>query len=170
MVRRLLRFSATAVAIAWLGAGLGCDPSSTTPGVVDTDGDGLSDIDEISLYGTSPVLADTDGDGLSDYDEVVQRAFDPVNGPHHFNPLVADVPLMNLRITSAPLVTVHLTDANGVTLTASNRVLQPPSRRPLSDWLKNCPLKLSAKPGTGTIGAVLPGMEAKRCSRFSKKS
>ncbi len=38
----------------------------------DTDGDGLSDYDEIYIYGTSPYLADTDGDGISDYDEIMQ--------------------------------------------------------------------------------------------------
>jgi Bacterial TSP3 repeat len=32
----------------------------------DTDGDGLSDRDEISVYKTYPQRADTDGDGLSD--------------------------------------------------------------------------------------------------------
>ncbi|MGI6373954.1 MAG: hypothetical protein ACOX0C_01320 [Patescibacteria group bacterium] len=37
----------------------------------DTDGDGLSDYDEIYVYGTSPYLEDTDGDGISDYDEIM---------------------------------------------------------------------------------------------------
>jgi hypothetical protein len=41
-------------------------PSTTT----DTDGDGLSDSDEILVYGTSPSRADTDGDNLSDGQEV----------------------------------------------------------------------------------------------------
>ena len=36
----------------------------------DTDGDGLSDYDEIYVYHTSPYLEDTDGDGFSDYEEV----------------------------------------------------------------------------------------------------
>ncbi len=36
----------------------------------DTDGDGLSDTDEINLYGTNPFLADTDKDGLRDGEEV----------------------------------------------------------------------------------------------------
>lgn len=36
----------------------------------DTDGDGLSDYDELNIYKTSPYLADTDGDGLKDGDEV----------------------------------------------------------------------------------------------------
>ncbi len=42
----------------------------------DTDGDGLSDYDEINVYKTSPYLEDTDSDGLSDYEEV-QNFSDP---------------------------------------------------------------------------------------------
>ncbi len=38
--------------------------------VGDTDGDGLSDYDEVVVHGTSPVLLDSDGDGISDGDEV----------------------------------------------------------------------------------------------------
>ncbi len=36
----------------------------------DTDGDGLSDYDEVAIYNTSPYLADTDGDGIPDGVEV----------------------------------------------------------------------------------------------------
>ncbi|MFP4514410.1 MAG: hypothetical protein ACLFNO_00150 [Parcubacteria group bacterium] len=36
----------------------------------DTDGDGLSDWEEINIYGTSPYLPDTDSDGLSDSEEI----------------------------------------------------------------------------------------------------
>lgn len=42
----------------------------------DTDSDGLSDWDELNIYGTSPYLADSDGDNLSDYDEI-QAQTDP---------------------------------------------------------------------------------------------
>ncbi len=38
---------------------------------LDTDGDGLSDDDEVNLYGTSPNDVDSDDDGLSDYEEVI---------------------------------------------------------------------------------------------------
>jgi hypothetical protein len=41
------------------------------PGVADTDGDGLSDGDEVHVYGTSPTDDDYDDDGLTDGDEVV---------------------------------------------------------------------------------------------------
>ncbi|MFH2064494.1 MAG: putative Ig domain-containing protein [Pseudomonadota bacterium] len=36
----------------------------------DTDQDGISDTDEINIYGTSPTNPDTDGDGLSDGEEL----------------------------------------------------------------------------------------------------
>ena len=36
---------------------------------VDSDGDGLQDLDEVSQIGSNPILADTDGDGLNDGDE-----------------------------------------------------------------------------------------------------
>ncbi len=45
----------------------------TTPPVstnVDTDGDGLSDVQETVRYGTNPELSDSDGDGLNDGEEV----------------------------------------------------------------------------------------------------
>jgi len=37
---------------------------------VDSDNDGISDADELQIYGTDPLLADTDGDGLEDGVEV----------------------------------------------------------------------------------------------------
>jgi hypothetical protein len=37
--------------------------------VPDSDGDGLFDDEEFSVYGTDPLLADTDGDGVDDGDD-----------------------------------------------------------------------------------------------------
>ena len=51
---------------------LGTDP--LTPNdydkSLDSDSDGIVDIEEIKVYGTDPYNADTDSDGLSDYDEI----------------------------------------------------------------------------------------------------
>ncbi|MFX1533054.1 MAG: hypothetical protein ACFFDI_02355 [Promethearchaeota archaeon] len=43
----------------------------TNPNNPDTDGDELTDGDEVHIYFTDPTLEDTDGDGLTDYEEVV---------------------------------------------------------------------------------------------------
>jgi hypothetical protein len=45
---------------------------------LDSDGDGLSDWDEINIYGTDPFNPDTDGDGWSDWHEVMMGT-DPLN-------------------------------------------------------------------------------------------
>jgi hypothetical protein len=50
----------------WNDLFMGLDPKNP-----DTDGDGLSDGDEMSVYHTNPMEKDTDGDGLSDYEEVM---------------------------------------------------------------------------------------------------
>ncbi len=48
------------------------------PHNLDSDGDGLSDWDEINIYHTDPHNPDTDGDGLSDGDEVHKYHTDPL--------------------------------------------------------------------------------------------
>ena len=50
----------------------------TDPTNPDTDGDGLTDGDEVLLHGTDPTLADTDGDGMSDGFEVA-NGLDPTD-------------------------------------------------------------------------------------------
>lgn len=49
----------------------------TYPTVADTDGDGLSDGDEVNTYGSSPLVTDSDADALSDGDEVNTYGTDP---------------------------------------------------------------------------------------------
>jgi hypothetical protein len=43
---------------------------STDPNNPDSDGDGLSDFDEVKIYRTNPLLKDTDGDTFPDGEEV----------------------------------------------------------------------------------------------------
>ncbi len=52
--------------------------ASSTPAALDSDGDGLTDEEEISL-GTDPHNIDTDGDGLFDREEVKVYGTDPLN-------------------------------------------------------------------------------------------
>ncbi len=49
----------------------------TNPKVADTDGDGLSDGDEVMKYRTNPLRMDSDGDGLKDGDELFKYRTDP---------------------------------------------------------------------------------------------
>ncbi len=49
------------------------------PFLADTDGDGLSDSDELYVYFTSINLADLDNDGLNDYAEVITHGTSPYN-------------------------------------------------------------------------------------------
>ncbi|MCK9439054.1 MAG: hypothetical protein WCY43_00255 [Patescibacteria group bacterium] len=46
--------------------------------LVDTDGDTISDWDELFIHGTSPYLEDTDGDNLTDYEELFVYKTDPL--------------------------------------------------------------------------------------------
>ena len=59
------------------------------PVPTDSDGDGLSDDQEITIYGTNPLIADTDGGGVNDGDEVANGS-DPLN-PADDNPALGDV-------------------------------------------------------------------------------
>lgn len=56
------------------------DPVSLQMAIdLDSDGDGLTDADEINIYGTNPLNPDTDGDGLTDGDEINIYGTDPLN-------------------------------------------------------------------------------------------
>jgi hypothetical protein len=55
--------------------------AATLTVLTDTDGDWLTDADEINIYHTDPNKTDTDGDGLSDYDEI---------NIYHASPLLKD--------------------------------------------------------------------------------
>ncbi|HVL48010.1 MAG TPA: DUF4129 domain-containing protein [Candidatus Thermoplasmatota archaeon] len=57
---------------------------------IDTDGDGLSDLDETFSYGTARDSADTDGDGLPDAWEALKRSYDFVSGTYCPDPVVPD--------------------------------------------------------------------------------
>ena len=53
--------------------------AGTSPLLIDSDGDGLTDIDEITIYSTNPALADSDDDGLSDGEEINLYITNPTN-------------------------------------------------------------------------------------------
>ena len=53
--------------------------AGTDPLNADTDGDLLSDFDELNTHSTDPTRSDTDGDGLDDYAELVSHMTDPLS-------------------------------------------------------------------------------------------
>ncbi len=71
---------------------------------VDTDGDGLTDYDELFVYHSSPYLRDTDSDGVADGDEVRRGSSPtcPEGKDCLFNPIVAQA---NASSTPATLTT-----------------------------------------------------------------
>lgn len=56
----------------WYQKGIGGTIVPARIVAVDTDGDGLSDVDETPVHGTNPLDADSDDDGLTDGEEVLQ--------------------------------------------------------------------------------------------------
>ena len=89
------------------------DPrDATDSGLLDIDGDGLSDEEE-RRYNTNPSMIDTDGDGFSDFEEVVTYNFNP-EVPYRFNPLVADVPKLEIAISNYPEIELSYTTTDGV--------------------------------------------------------
>lgn len=77
---------------------------TTFTATADTDGDGLTDELELTVHGTNPAVADTDGDGYSDRLEVIDFGFDPTTNPYRYNPLVADLPQIEVRINQNPVI------------------------------------------------------------------
>lgn len=75
------------------GGGSGDDSDPT----LDSDGDGLPDVDETNVYHTDPRLADSDGDGLDDAYEV--------NDPG-VSPLVAELPVIQFSVASGATASV----------------------------------------------------------------
>ncbi len=49
------------------------------PNTIDSDGDGLTDVEEINNYKTDPKNPDSDGEGLNDYVEVMRYKTNPLN-------------------------------------------------------------------------------------------
>jgi len=85
----------------------------------DSDGDGLLDLEEINTTFTNPTLADTDGDGFSDFDEVITFAFNKSVNNFRFNPLIADMPEIDIQLVSQPEIQLNYTTTNGTSTTLS---------------------------------------------------
>jgi len=75
--------------------------AETNPNINDTDGDGLTDGDEVLTHGTSPILSDTDSDSLSDSDEI---------NVHQSNPILVDSD--NDGLPDGDEINLHNTNVN----------------------------------------------------------
>ena len=61
----------------------------------DTDGDRLSDYEEINTYGTNPFNSDTDGDGISDGDEVKIYGTNPLKPVDTYTPIGTNIEVID---------------------------------------------------------------------------
>lgn len=75
----------------------------------DSDEDGLSDGDEISVYHTDPSNPDTDGDGFKDGEEINLHN----NNTNMFNPLIADMPELEIEFVGKPQIFYEYTTSSG---------------------------------------------------------
>lgn len=102
----------------------------TRPDKVDTDGDGLTDGEEVKTWLTNPLLPDTDGDSLSDSDEV-KRGLNPLKKDTDGDGLEDNVdpdpgkassptPSPSLTFTLTPSPTILTTPTRTSTPTATN--------------------------------------------------
>ncbi len=66
----------------------------------DTDGDGISDWQELNVYHTDPASKDTDGDGWTDGEELsLYNRY-----TNTFSPLIADTPSIEVKMTGQPAI------------------------------------------------------------------
>ena len=74
----------------------GSDPNNS-----DSDGDGLMDGVEINTHYTSPIISDTDGDGLNDFQEVNEYSF-------AYHPLIANAPILEIDLTGSTMIRANV--------------------------------------------------------------
>lgn len=81
----------------------------------DSDGDGVSDYDELYKFFTDPANKDTDGDGWTDGQELVYYT----EGANTFNPRIADVPQLEIQFVGRPEIGFNYQTSSTDTVTES---------------------------------------------------
>jgi len=79
---------------------------TSNPTSVDSDGDTLRDGREVFQFRTSPTLTDTEGDGVTDDVELATTGF---------SPLVAELPKLEIFVSTAPTLSLNATISSGAT-------------------------------------------------------
>jgi hypothetical protein len=101
----------------------------TNPSLADTDGDFITDSDELLITGTNPLLADSDMDGLTDYEEwvvLIPRLWDVnKNGMLDIEPLQNTPPGGYSPLNGGDIwwITAHLTDFDGEGLSDRDEII-----------------------------------------------
>lgn len=81
----------------------------------DSDGDGVSDYDELYKFFTDPANKDTDGDGWTDGQELNYYT----EGSNTFNPRIADVPQLEIQFVGRPEIGFNYQTSSTDTVTES---------------------------------------------------
>lgn len=85
---------------------------------------------------------DSDGDGYSDEAELDTYRFDPDNNPLKFNPYIADLPKIDIRLTSLPEISIESEHTSGVVETVE------------TEWSTTDESSLSTSSTSGTATTV----------------
>ena len=89
--------------------------TNTTPNKIDSDDDGISDVDEIK-YGTDPNKADSDGDGVNDWAELFVMFSDPNKVSYSSDPRLSLTPAkQNYRVAAGVYEALPYSEASGLT-------------------------------------------------------
>ncbi len=109
----------------------------TDPEQADTDNDGLTDYSELQLYRTNPLSADTDGDGITDGDELIVYATDPTSVDSDLDGItdgteiqVGTDPLVAL-ISTGPASNTELADTGNSEISAPVHTAVEPDSAPV---------------------------------------
>ncbi|WP_027727655.1 InlB B-repeat-containing protein [Treponema sp. C6A8] len=95
----------------WTLSAINPDPDNKNAqeSLLDYDGDGLTDWEEVYQYFTDPLCKDTDGDGWTDKQELSLYNKETKT----FSPLIADTPFVDVKIDGKPEIYYNITLSNG---------------------------------------------------------